>query len=107
MEDKTLVFIGFNIFILVMLALDLGFFHKKSHVISMKEALGWYALWVSLALVFNGGLWYCVGTKMIIHKGWDIHIPNWTLLVVIASVLILAIGLSNLFPEKQKDVKLN
>lgn len=44
---------GFIIFILLMLALDLGVFHKKSHKVPVKEAMIWTAVWVSLSLVFN------------------------------------------------------
>ena len=52
--------IGFNASILVLLALDLGVFNRKSHVLSVRQALGWSALWVSLAIGF--GLW--VGRAM-------------------------------------------
>jgi len=45
--------IGFHIFIFIMLALDLGFFHKKSHIVPVKEALIWSLVWVTLALIFN------------------------------------------------------
>ena len=40
-------------FVLVMLALDLGVFHRKSHAVSFKESLGWTAVWVTLALSFS------------------------------------------------------
>lgn len=46
-----------------MLALDLGVFHRKSHEVSIKEALGWTGLWVSLALLFNAGVWYFRGSE--------------------------------------------
>jgi len=45
--------IGFHIFIFLMLALDLGVFHKKTHKVPVKEALIWSAVWISLALIFN------------------------------------------------------
>ncbi|MBK9390647.1 MAG: TerC family protein [Bacteroidetes bacterium] len=45
--------IGFHIFIFIMLALDLGVFHKKSHKVPVKEALTWSMVWISLALAFN------------------------------------------------------
>jgi tellurite resistance protein TerC len=45
-----LLYIGFVLFILVLLALDLGVFHRKAHVVSMREALGWSAVWISLGL---------------------------------------------------------
>jgi tellurite resistance protein TerC len=54
--------IGFNAFVLGMLALDHGVFHKKAHVISPKEAGIWTAVWVSLAFVFAGGLWAFAGS---------------------------------------------
>ncbi|MFN9796376.1 MAG: TerC family protein, partial [Gemmatimonas sp.] len=47
--------IGFNVMVLFLLALDLGVFNRKAHAVSVKEALGWSALWVSLAVGF--GLW--------------------------------------------------
>lgn len=53
----------FNVFVLIMLALDLGVFHRKVHVVSMKEALGWSAVWISLALVFNVILYFWLGQQ--------------------------------------------
>jgi len=47
---------GFTLFIFAMLALDLGFFQKKAHVISMREAMTWFGVWTSLALLFNVGV---------------------------------------------------
>lgn len=45
--------IGFHVFIFVMLALDLGVFHKRTHIVPVKEALTWSAVWIFLALLFN------------------------------------------------------
>ncbi len=47
----------FLIFVLGMLALDLGVFHRHAHVVSMKEALAWSITWVGLALMFCLGFW--------------------------------------------------
>ncbi|MDK9699450.1 MAG: TerC family protein [bacterium] len=44
---------GFILFVLLMLALDLGVFHRKAHVVSMKEALTWSAVWITLGLSFS------------------------------------------------------
>jgi tellurite resistance protein TerC len=44
--------IAFNLFVLAVLALDLGVFHKKSTAVSLKNALGWSAVWISLAITF-------------------------------------------------------
>jgi tellurite resistance protein TerC len=45
--------LGFHIFIFIMLALDLGVFHKKIHKVPVKEAVIWSLVWISLALLFN------------------------------------------------------
>lgn len=47
------VFMGF---VLGMLALDLGVFHRKAHAVGMREALTWSAVWIGLALIFNLGI---------------------------------------------------
>lgn len=44
----------FNVFVLGMLALDLGVFNRKSHTISIKEAVTWTLVWITLAMIFNG-----------------------------------------------------
>ena len=55
-EQSFLLWIGFTGFILLMLALDLGVFNRRPHVISMKEALLWFSAWTGLALIFNVGI---------------------------------------------------
>ena len=44
----------FHVFVFGMLALDLGIFHRKAHVIHYKEALAWSGVWILLAMMFNG-----------------------------------------------------
>lgn len=61
MEVSASFWIGFNVFVLLMLALDLGVFNRKAHVVSVKEALTWSGVWISLALVFNGFIYYWFG----------------------------------------------
>ncbi len=53
MSVSIYFWIGFHIFIFVMLALDLGVFNKKSHKVPVKEALTWSFVWITLALIFN------------------------------------------------------
>jgi tellurite resistance protein TerC len=48
---------GFTLFVLGMLALDLGVFHRHAHVVGFKEALGWSVVWITLALAFGWGLY--------------------------------------------------
>lgn len=54
---------GFTLFVLAMLALDLGVFHRKAHVVDAREALTWSAVWVALALVFGAGVHYFFGPQ--------------------------------------------
>jgi len=61
MDNSILLWIGFNLFVLLMLALDLGVFHRNSHEIKLKEAIIWSGVWIALALIFNVGIWYFLG----------------------------------------------
>lgn len=61
MESTTLLWIGFNLFVILMLALDLGVFHRNSHEVKFKEAITWSIVWIVLALIFNAGIWYYFG----------------------------------------------
>lgn len=63
MSSPVLLFVVFNIFVLAMLALDLGVFHRKAHVIKMKEALMWSAFWIALSLLFNLGIYFWRGPE--------------------------------------------
>ena len=47
------LWVGFILFVLLLLALDLGVFHRKAHVVSVREALGWSAVWIALGLTFS------------------------------------------------------
>lgn len=58
---NTWLWIGFNAFVLLMLALDLGVFHRKEHKVTFKEAISWSVVWVTLALIFNGWIYYDQG----------------------------------------------
>jgi tellurite resistance protein TerC len=51
--DAIWLWVGFNAFVLAMLALDLGVFHRKSHVVEFKEAAIWSSIWIGMAVVFN------------------------------------------------------
>lgn len=46
-------YLGFTAFVLLMLALDLGVFHRQAHAVSFREAATWSAVGVALALLFN------------------------------------------------------
>lgn len=57
------LWIGFTVFVLAMLALDLGVFHRKAHAVRMREALAWSILWIGLALCFNAGVYFWFGPE--------------------------------------------
>jgi len=68
MDAPIWLWVGFNLFVLAMLALDLGVFHRKSHAVSGKEALIWSLVWISLSLAFNA----------VIYFYWDRMMPEST-----------------------------
>jgi tellurite resistance protein TerC len=52
MSSRWIVWVGFNVFVLAMLALDLGAVNRRKHVLGFREALSWTAIWMGLAAVF-------------------------------------------------------
>jgi len=65
-EGTIWLWIGFNLFVLSLLALDLGVFHRHAHKVSIKEATIWSVVWITMAMVFNLGL----------YLFWDRVSPN-------------------------------
>lgn len=63
MSQEVLLWGGFILFIVVMLALDLGIFHREVHEIKVKEALMWTFFWITLALIFNIGVYHFMGSE--------------------------------------------
>jgi tellurite resistance protein TerC len=59
--DTILFWVIFNVFILLLLGLDLFVFHRKEHEVKIKEALLWSAFWVALSLIFNAFIYYWKG----------------------------------------------
>jgi tellurite resistance protein TerC len=58
MSESLILWTVFNLFVLGMLALDLGVFHRKSHEVGVKEALTWTCVWITLAMLFNLFIYY-------------------------------------------------
>lgn len=58
MDSEIMLWGGFTMFVLGMLALDLGVFHRKTHEVSVKEALTWTAVWITFAMLFNLFVFY-------------------------------------------------
>src|SRR5215207_2405849 len=66
MDAPIWLWVAFNLFVLAMLAIDLGVFHRKAHAVSGREALIWSLVWISLSLVFNA----------VIYFFWDRMMPG-------------------------------
>ena len=61
--SSTIMWVGFNAFVVLLLAFDLGFLHKKSKVPTVSEALWMSLLYFFLALVFCGGIFWSLGDQ--------------------------------------------
>ncbi len=57
------LWIGFTVFVLAMLALDLGVIHRRAHAVHVGEALVWSTIWIFLALLFNVALYFWFGSE--------------------------------------------
>jgi tellurite resistance protein TerC len=64
MAHQMLLWGSFGTFVLTMLALDLGVFHRHAHVVRVKESLRWSAVWIGLAFLFNIGVYFWRGTDV-------------------------------------------
>lgn len=62
MSNKEMMWLAFSVLVVIMLLIDLGL-SRKSHEISFKEALTWTVVWITLAFVFNGGVYYYLGAE--------------------------------------------
>ena len=84
MATNIWFWIGFIAFVLTMLALDLGVFHRKAHEVKPREAGIWVTVWVTLSLLFAGGIW--------LFEGQDKALPYLT-----GYVIELSLSVDNLF----------
>ena len=58
MVESIWLWVGFLIFVFIMLAIDLGVFHRKAHAVGMREAAIWSVVWIGLSLLFNLGIYF-------------------------------------------------
>lgn len=75
LDTPLWIWSSFVVFVLLMLALDLGVFHKKSHEVGFKESIIWSCVWIAMALVFNGLIYYWRGPEdaMLFFTGYVIE----------------------------------
>jgi len=85
--------VGFVAFVLVMLALDLGVFHRKAHVIRFREAAAWSIVWFSLSMLFAVGTYFVRGQQPALEFltgyliEWSLSIDNLFVFIAIFSYL--------------------
>jgi tellurite resistance protein TerC len=61
--DNTWLWVGFNVFVLAMLAVDLFLFHREAHEVRAREAAAWSVAWVTLAMLFGAGVYRWMGRE--------------------------------------------
>jgi tellurite resistance protein TerC len=61
--ERLFLWIIFNIFVLGMLTVDLGVYHRKAHAVTTREATSWCLVWVTLAILFNAGIYIWLGSE--------------------------------------------
>ena len=91
MTPNLWLWVVFNLFVLGMLALDLGVFHRRAHSLARREALAWSVVWVSLAILFSLGVWHWRGGPAALEFvagyliEWSLSLDNIFVFLVIFS----------------------
>ena len=92
------IWVGFVLFILVVLALDLGVFHRHAHVVSTTEALVWTSIWISLALAFNLAVYFMYEHHWLgIGAGGDLSCKRAALQFFTGYLIEKSLSLDNIF----------
>lgn len=63
MTTEYYFWIAFILFVILMLAIDLGIFHRKTHAVTFKESLGWTVVWIGLAILFSIVVYFWKGSE--------------------------------------------
>ncbi|MBM2802976.1 MAG: hypothetical protein HW419_869 [Deltaproteobacteria bacterium] len=90
-SDSLLLWVIFNVFVLGVLALDLLVLHRKAHTVSLREALAWSCVWVSLAFLFGLGVYFVRGEEKALEFltgyviEWSLSVDNLFVFLVIFS----------------------
>jgi tellurite resistance protein TerC len=101
--DRLYLWIVFNVFVLGMLAIDLGVFHRKAHAVTTREATIWCIVWVSLGLLFNAGIYIWLGPE----KGLEFftgYLIEYSLSVDNIFVFIIILSYFSVSPAHQHRV---
>jgi len=103
MVIQSIHWLGFLAFVFLMLALDLGVFHRKSHEVKIKEALVWSAVWIGMALAFNYLIYFFMGREKALEFLAGYLIEK-SLSVDNLFVFIMLFGFFNVEPKYQHKV---
>lgn len=103
MDVNVSAWIGFHVFVFLMLALDLGVFHKKDKAISVKESLYWTFAWVAMAMLFNAGVYHFMGATPA-YEFLTCYILEKSLSVDNIFVMTIIFGYFKVQPEYQHRV---
>jgi tellurite resistance protein TerC len=91
MDSQVFLWVIFNVFVLGILAVDLLVLHRKAHTVSLREALAWSCVWVSLALAFGVGIYFFQGGEKALEFltgyviEWSLSVDNLFVFLVIFS----------------------
>ncbi|MDR2848333.1 MAG: TerC/Alx family metal homeostasis membrane protein, partial [Bacteroidales bacterium] len=103
MEEGIFYWIGFIVFVIAMLMLDLGVFHKKNTEVSIKEAVVWSIFWISLALLFNLGVYLWLDHEKAVEF-LTAYLLEKSLSVDNLFVFIMIFGYFNIKPQYQHKI---
>ncbi|NOK03889.1 MULTISPECIES: TerC family protein [unclassified Myxococcus] len=103
MNTQVALWVGFNVFVLAMLALDLGLFHRKDHAVTPKEAGLWTLVWITLSLIFCAGIWHYQGPTVGLQ--WlTAYVVEYALSVDNLFVFLMVFSYFRVAPEHQHRV---
>lgn len=103
MIEHPFWYVAFTLFVVAMLALDLLVLHKKDQEVGLKEALGWSAFWIALALVFNVGVYFLYDHSKAIEF-FTAYVLEESLSVDNLFVFIMVFGFFKVKPKYQHKV---
>jgi tellurite resistance protein TerC len=102
-NTQAVIWVGFHVFVVAMLAIDLGLFHRKAHVVKPKEAGIWTGVWISLSLLFCAGLGYFRGQEPALQ--WlTAYLVEYALSVDNLFVFLVVFSYFRVAPEHQHRV---
>jgi tellurite resistance protein TerC len=102
-NTQVALWVGFNLFVIAMLAIDLGLFHRKDHAVTPKEAGIWTGVWISISLLFCAGIWHFSGSTPALQ--WlTAYVVEYSLSVDNLFVFLMVFSYFRVAPEHQHRV---